>query len=61
MTLFKLCHKTVIQLNCMLKVLQSRGVLMPNKLIGSFKLDVATAWSQQGNTLSAPQTKLFSI
>ncbi|KAL9883742.1 otoferlin-like isoform 3-T8 [Glossina fuscipes fuscipes] len=30
-----------------LSVLQSRGVLMPNKMIGSFKLDVATAWSQQ--------------
>uniref|UniRef100_A0A1I8P4F1 C2 domain-containing protein n=1 Tax=Stomoxys calcitrans TaxID=35570 RepID=A0A1I8P4F1_STOCA len=30
-----------------LSVLQSRSVLRPNKLIGNFKLDVATVWTQK--------------
>ncbi|XP_055712780.1 otoferlin-like isoform X2 [Phlebotomus papatasi] len=30
-----------------LSVLQSRSVLRPNKLIGSFKLDIATVWNQK--------------
>lgn len=30
------------------QVLQSRNFLRANKLLGSFKLDVATAWSQPG-------------
>lgn len=33
------------------QILQSRSVLRPNKLIGSFKLDVATVWLQKGKTL----------
>lgn len=32
-----------------MKILQSRSVLRPNKLIGSFKLDIATVWLQKGN------------
>lgn len=32
------------------KVLHSRSVLRPNKLIGSFKLDVATVWYQKGGS-----------
>lgn len=31
------------------QVLQSRNILRANKLLGSFKLDVATVWSQPGN------------
>lgn len=31
-----------------LQVLQSRNVLRPNVLVGSFKLDVATVWLQKG-------------
>lgn len=30
------------------QVLQSRNFLRGNKLLGSFKLDVATVWSQPG-------------
>lgn len=30
------------------KVLQSRNVFSRNKLIGNFKLDVATVWNQKG-------------
>ncbi|XP_037920162.1 otoferlin-like isoform X1 [Hermetia illucens] len=30
-----------------LSVLQSRSVLRPNKLIGTFKLDIATVWNQK--------------
>lgn len=30
------------------QVLQSRNILRANKLLGSFKLDVATVWSQPG-------------
>lgn len=29
--------------------MQSRGVLLSNRLIGSYKLDVATVWLQKGN------------
>lgn len=31
------------------KVLQSRSMLRPNVLVGSFKLDIATVWLQKGN------------
>lgn len=33
---------------CERQILQSRSVLRPNKLVGSFKLDVATVWNQEG-------------
>lgn len=33
-----------------IKILQNRGVLKTNKLIGSFKLDIGTVWSQEGTT-----------
>lgn len=35
--------------NLGVKILQSRSVLRPNILVGSFKLDVATVWLQNGN------------
>lgn len=31
------------------QVLQARNMFRPNKMLGSFKLDVATAWAQPGN------------
>ena len=48
--LFKLVNN-LVEFWCVLnykKVLHSRNVLRPNKLIGSFKLDVATVFHQKG-------------
>lgn len=45
----------------MVKVLHSRSVLRPNKLIGSFKLDVATVWYQKGGSFYMCNVSVLSF
>lgn len=39
--------------------MQSRSVLLPNRLVGSFKLDVATVWLQAGNNKTDTHTQFI--